>query len=136
EYVDVSVMFLLIAFFLELAVLGVHQVRRHGAQLLADPSHEQPLPPDPLGGLKAIGRSRYLAGIAGFVLCTSTAATFVYLAQADIVKASLGDRNARTEFFAEVDLWTQSLTFVVQMLAARPLLGWLGPGLVLCVLPL
>src|SRR5690606_29433817 len=56
EYVDVSVMFLLIAFFLELAVLGVHQVRRHGAQLLADPSHEQPLPPDPLGGLKAIGR--------------------------------------------------------------------------------
>lgn len=136
EYVDVSVMFLLIALFLELAVFGVHQVKRHGAQLLADPSRDQPLPPDPLGGLKAIARSRYLAGIAGIVLCTSTAATFVYLAQAEIVKAALADRNARTEFFAEVDLWTQSLTFLVQMLAARPLLGWLGPGLVLCVLPL
>ena len=136
EYVDVSVMFLLIAFFLELAVLGVHQVKRHGARMLADPSREEPLRPDPLGGLKRVARSRYLAGIAGFVLCTSTAATIVYLAQAEIVKSALGDRNARTEFFAEVDLWTQALTFVVQMLAARPLLGRLGPGLVLCVLPL
>lgn len=136
EYVDVSAMFVLIAVFLELAVLGVHQVKRHGAQLLADPSREHPLPPDPLSGLKQIVRSRYLAAIAGFVLCTATAATFVYLAQAEIVKAALPDRNARTELFAEIDVWTQSFTLVVQLLLARPLLGRFGPGLVLCLLPL
>lgn len=136
EYVDVSTMFLMIAFFLELAVIGVYQVKRHGAQLLADPHREQPLRSDPWAGLKALARNPYLAAIAGFVLCAATAATFVYLAQAQIVKAALPDRHAKTEFFATVDVVTQSATFVVQLLLARPLLRWLGPGLVLCVLPL
>ncbi|HEX5061496.1 MAG TPA: MFS transporter [Kofleriaceae bacterium] len=136
EYVDVSYMFILIAIALELAVLGVHQVRTHGAKLRIDPLAEKPLPHDPWAGLKHLMRNRYLAAIGGFVLCTSAAATFVYLAQAGIVKTSFADKNARTAFFANVDMWTQALTFAVQMLLARPLLGWLGPGLVLCVLPL
>lgn len=136
EYIEVADLFLLIAIFLELAVIGVHQVRRHGAQLIADAPHEQPLPPDPLRGLKAIFTNRYLGAIAGFVLCSSTAATFVYLAQAHIVKGALPDRHAQTEFFASLDVWTQAATLVVQLLIARPLLSWLGPGLVLCLLPL
>ncbi|HEY5949492.1 MAG TPA: MFS transporter [Kofleriaceae bacterium] len=136
EYVDVSYMFLLIAAAFELAVIGTYQVRRYGARLRIDPNAEKPLPPDPWAGIKHIRRNRYLAAIAGFVICTSTAATFVYLAQAGIVKAAHFDRNERTAFFANVELWTQGLTFGVQLLLARPLLGWLGPGLVLCVLPL
>lgn len=137
EYVDVSFMFLLIAAALELAVIGVHQVRKYGALLRHDPQAEHPLPDDPWAGLKHVKRNPYLRTIAGFVICTSAAATFVYLAQADIVKDAFGkDRNARTAFFANVELWTQSLTFIVQLLLARPLLAWLGPGIVLCVLPL
>ena len=136
EYVDVSYMFLLIALALEVAVLGVHQVRRYGDQLRADPNAEKPLPHDPWAGLKHLRHNRYLTAIGGFVICTSTAATFVYLAQAGIVKTAFADRNARTAFFADIDLWTQGLTFVVQILLARPLLSWLGPGVVLCVLPL
>jgi AAA family ATP:ADP antiporter len=139
EYVDVAYMFLLIAAALELAVFGAHQVRKHGARLHVDAAEhvvDQPLPHDPWAGLKHLRHNRYLAAIAGFVLCTSTAATFVYLAQAGIVKAALPDRNTRTAFFANIDIWTQALTFVVQLLLARPLLSWLGPGIVLCVLPL
>jgi AAA family ATP:ADP antiporter len=136
EYVDVAYMFLLIAVALELAVLGTHQVRKYGARLSPEAAIEHPLPHDPWAGLKHLRKNKYLAAIAGFVLCTSTAATFVYLAQAGIVKAALPDRNTRTAFFANIDVWTQGLTFVVQILLARPLLGWLGPGIVLCVLPL
>jgi AAA family ATP:ADP antiporter len=137
EYVEVEAMFLLIAFFLEVAVVGVYQVKRHGRQLLADPRREHPLPPDAFAGLKQVARNRYLAAIAGYVLCTSFAATFVYLAQADIVKAGFGaDRHARTEWFAEIALWTQAITFVAQLLMARPLLGLVGPGIVMCILPL
>jgi ATP:ADP antiporter, AAA family len=136
EYVDVDAMFLLIAFFLELAVLGVYQVKRHGAQLLADGGRDAVLPPDPFAGLKQVAGNGYLAAIAGYVVCTSIAATFVYLAQADIVKAELANRHARTEWFATIELWTQVVTFGAQLLLARPLLTRLGPGLVMCILPL
>jgi ATP:ADP antiporter, AAA family len=136
QYIDLAYMFLIIAAAFELAVIGTHQVRKHGSKLRIDPHAEKPLPEDPWAGLKHLRRNRYLATIAGFVLCTSTAATFVYLAQADIVKAAHFDKNERTAFFADINLWTQGLTFVIQLLLARPLLSWLGPGLVLCVLPL
>ncbi len=136
EYIDIADLFVLIAVFLELAVIGVHQVRRHGAQLIAAGSHDKPLRANPLGGLSQLTKNRYLMAIAGFVLCSSTAATFVYLAQAEIVHAALPDRHAQTEFFASLDVWTQVATLVLQLLIARPLLSWLGPGLVLCLLPL
>jgi ATP:ADP antiporter, AAA family len=136
QHVDFEVMFVYIAFFLELAVVGVYQVKRHGRTLLADPSREHPLPPGAFQGLQKVARDRYLAAIAGYVLCTSIAATFVYLAQADIVKAELGDREARTDWFATIALWTQGITFVAQLLLARPLLGLVGPGIVMCLLPL
>jgi AAA family ATP:ADP antiporter len=136
EYVDVDVMFVFIAVLLELAVLGVYQVKHHGARLLADPDREQPLPPDPWAGLKALARDRYLMAIGGFVVCTSIAATFVYLARADVAKLELPDRQARAQWFASLDLWTQSITFAAQIVLARPLLRWFGPGVVLCILPL
>jgi ATP:ADP antiporter, AAA family len=136
EYVDVDVMFVFIAVLLELAVLGVYQVKHHGVRLLADPNREKPLPPDPWAGLKALTRDRYLMAIGGFVLCTSIAATFVYLARADVAKLELPNRHERTEWFASLDLWTQSVTFAAQLLLARPLLRWFGPGVVLCILPL
>ncbi len=137
EYVDVSFMFLMIAAALELAVIGVHQVRTYGARLREDPHAEKPLPDDPWAGLKHVQRNKYLRTIAGFVLCTSAAATFVYLAQADIVKEVFGkDRNARTAYFADIEIWTQAATFVIQLLLARPLLARFGPGIVMCVLPL
>jgi ATP:ADP antiporter, AAA family len=136
EYVDVAYMLLFIAAAFELAVIGTYQVAKHGARLRIDPTAEKPLPPDPWAGLKHIKRNRYLTAIAGFVLCTSTAATFVYLAQAGIVKAQHFDKNERTAFFAEIDIWTQAATFLVQLVLARPLLAWLGPGIVLCFLPL
>lgn len=81
-------------------------------------------------------RSPYLGAIVGYVLCTACAATFVYLAQARIVHDTLPDRAARTDFFATIDLVVAAVTFGVQLAAAGPLIRWLGPGLVLCVLPL
>jgi AAA family ATP:ADP antiporter len=136
EYFEVQAMFVLIAIFLELAVLGIFQVKRHGRQLLADPSREQPLAPGAFEGLKQVERNPYLLAIAGYVLCTSVAATFVYLAQADLVKAAFANRHERAIFFAELDLWTQVITFLVQMVGARALLERFGPGIALCILPL
>lgn len=123
------------AVLLELAVIGTAQVRRVARDvetMEADP----PVEGGALDGLKHVAKSPYLASIVGYVLCTACAATFVYLAQAKIVHTALPGRSARTDFFATIDLWVAAVTFAVQLVFAGPLIRLLGPGIVLCVLPL
>ncbi len=120
---------------LELAVIGTAQLRRVAREvetMEADP----PVEGGALDGLKHVARSPYLASIVGYVLCTACAATFVYLAQAKIVHTALASREARTDFFSTIDLWVSAVTFIVQLAVAGPLIRLVGPGVVLCVLPL
>jgi ATP:ADP antiporter, AAA family len=120
---------------LELAVIGTIQLRLAGERLA--PSVTEPPPRrGALAGLAQVARSRYLLAIAGYVLCTATAATFLYLEQAKLARAELPDREARAAFFATIDLWTNAGAFVLQTFVAAYLLGRLGPGLVLALLPL
>lgn len=135
ETVDVSGVLLMSAALLEVAVIGVWRVKLAGESLDHAPV-DAPAHADAMTGLRRVAKSPYLLAIVGYVLCTATAATFLYLEQASIVKATFADRVARTEFFASLDLWIAAATFAVQTAIAGPLLAWLGPGLVLCLLPL
>lgn len=135
--IGVAGVLVMTAILLELAVVGVWRLRRIGDTLEGDRAVDEQLPPrTPFEGLRQIIDNRFLLAIAGYVLCTTTAGTFVYLAQADIVKLAIPDRAARTDFFATIDLWVNAGTLVVQVLVASPLLRWLGPGIILCLLPL
>jgi AAA family ATP:ADP antiporter len=60
----------------------------------------------------------------------------MYMEQASVVREALSNRLERADFFATIELWTNGLTLVVQLVLAGPLIKWLGPGLVLFVLPL
>jgi AAA family ATP:ADP antiporter len=124
------------AVLLELAVIGTWRVRLAGEQLAPEIVVETPTRGGALTGIREVARSPYLSAIVGYVLCTACAATFMYLEQAGIVHASLGDRLARADYFASIELWTAGATLVVQLVLAGPLITWLGPGLVLLVLPL
>ncbi len=123
------------ALLLELAVIGTGRLRRAAAGVEVI-QVEPELRGGAFDGLTHVVRSPFLRSIVGYVLCTSCAATFVYLAQAHIVHAALPDKLARTDFFASIDLWVSVATLVLQLVVAGPLLGRVGPGLVLCVLPL
>jgi AAA family ATP:ADP antiporter len=120
---------------LEVAVVAIAQVGRTAGALPSPAPRDAPLAGGAFAGLARTMRSRYLATIVGYVLCTACAATFVYLVQARVVKLELPDREIRTEWFASIDLWVAAATLVVQLAIAGPLVGRLGPGLVLCVLP-
>jgi len=135
ETIDVSGVLVMSAVLLEIAVIGAWRVKLAGESLDHTPI-DAPAHADALTGLRRVAKSPYLLAIVGYVLCTATAATFLYLEQASIVKAAFADRVARTEFFASLDLWIAGATFAVQTVLAGPLLAWLGPGLVLCLLPL
>jgi AAA family ATP:ADP antiporter len=127
------------AVLLEAAVLGVSQVRRLGERLVhvdgAAPPPDIPTPGHALRSFQQIARTPYLLAIVLYVLCTATAATFVYMEQAALVKAALPDRVEATELFSSIDFWSQVCTFAVQTLLATPLLAALGPGIVLTFLP-
>jgi ATP:ADP antiporter, AAA family len=135
---------LMSAVLLELAIVGVLWVRREAARMprsegAADvaPSGDAPIVRGgAFTGILHVFRSPYLASIVGYVLCTSCAATFLYLAQAHIVYDAKLGATASTDFFATIDLWTQAVAFVLQTLVASSAIRWLGPGLVLAFLPI
>ncbi len=141
EYIGVANILVTSAVWLEVAVIGVWQLRRHGEAVAAQPVDDA-TPSDAATGLVRVAKSPYLIAIVGYVLCTATAATFLYLEQASIVKDAFAHlakdaaRVARTDFFGTLDTWTNITTFVVQTIIASRLLKWFGPGLVLCILPI
>lgn len=137
--VGVHGILVLSAVLLELGALSLAMLRRAGERLETPPPADE-APPEPAlpAAFRGLARLRtpYLLAIVGYVLCTATAATFLYLEQAGITKVALASREARTAFFADIDLWTNLLTLGAQTLLAAPLLARFGPGVVLCVLPL
>ena len=149
ETIGVSGVLVLSAVLLELAVIAVAFVRRAGEKLEREPVSDPPAGGGALDGLVQVARSRYLATIVGYVLCIAFAATFLYLEQAQITSAAFprppkgspkelvdAMREARTAFFADIDIWVSAITFVLQTIVAARLLRWVGPGLVLVILPL
>jgi AAA family ATP:ADP antiporter len=89
-----------------------------------------------LSGLRLFLGSRYLLGIAAFLLLYTVGSTFLYLAQARIVRATFADAGSRTAFFAKADLAVNVLTALTQLFLTGRLLPALGLGPALAFLPL
>lgn len=98
-------------------------------------------PQKPIGGGVFAGvvhtfRSPYLLGLALFILLYSVTSTFLYFQQASIAAANFPDRAARTAFFANIDLYVNAITLVLQLFFTGRLMSWLGVVATLCALPL
>ena len=87
-------------------------------------------------GLKRTFQSPYLLGISGFILLYSITSTVLYFQQAEIVNSSFTDRAERTAFFANIDLWVNSLTLIFQLGLTGRMMKYLGILPVLSLLPL
>src|SRR5690349_1280205 len=91
-------------------------------------------------GLLLILRSPFLLGIAGLVLIGSIAAMFAYTETARLAKELINTPQARTAFFAQIDLWTNLVALLLQAVIVGPLtlrLGVAAPlvglGVVVCI---
>jgi len=80
-------------------------------------------------------KSPYLLGIASFILLYSVTSTFLYFQQANIAEANFPTREARTAFFANIDLWVNAITLVIQIFLTGRLMSKAGLLLTLCILP-
>ncbi len=88
-----------------------------------------------LSGLTLFAKSRYLLGIAAFLLLFTVGSTFLYLAQARIVRGAFHDAGGRTAFFAKADLLVNILTALTQLFLTGRILPAVGLGPALALLP-
>jgi ATP:ADP antiporter, AAA family len=87
-------------------------------------------------GLKAVFRSPYLFGISAYVLILAVIATFIYFTRLQMVAALGDDVDLWTTTFAQIDLYTQIATLVLQALVAGHIMKRLGVTAALALLPI
>lgn len=87
-------------------------------------------------GMRAVFGSRYLLGIAAYVVILAVMATFLYFTRLQMVAELGDDLDLRTTVFARIDLITQVATLLLQALVAGRLMQWVGVPLTLALLPL
>lgn len=87
-------------------------------------------------GFKAVFQSRYLAGMAGYIVILTVMATFLYFTRLQMVAALGDDTDLRATVFARIDLITQLATLLLQAVIAGHLMQRLGVAVTLALLPL
>ena len=134
------------ALMLEFAVLciwmlvrrfGLHTGAPSAGPLDATTHASQPEPtPNVWSGFVLISRSPYLLAMAAFMLLYTITSTFLYFEQVRIVKETFSDRAAQTAAFGRIDLLTNLLTLVTQILLTGRFVRRLGVGAGLCLIPM
>ncbi len=122
------------------ACLCVSRLNAIGARHASDPQvaaarGDEAIGGGPLDGLLHIVRSRYLAGIALFILCYTTTSTFLYFTKIMIAVQETTDQETRIAFFARIDFWTGVVTILAQIFLTSRLISRFGVGPTLAVLP-
>jgi AAA family ATP:ADP antiporter len=126
--------------FMGVAVLCVHRLIAWSDEQGGTTPGQREADARPLGGgvlaaIPLVARSRYLLGIAIFMLLFTTASTVLYFQQAQIVRDALASTEERTSLFATVDLAVNALTIVTQVLLTSRVVRALGVAGALAAIP-
>lgn len=137
HYVATPVLLIGATCLLELAVFSVRGLSGLSEALHARPTEaaNRPIGGNVLAGITHPFKSPYLANVSLFMLLFAITSTFLYFQQASVVRDNFSDRGAQTAFFATIDLAVNVITLVVQLFFTGRILGMLGVGLTLAVLP-
>lgn len=87
-------------------------------------------------GIALVARSRYLLGIAGFVMLASIVATAFYYTLNDLAVGQIADSKDRRALFADINLYQNLAALLLQVWVTRVACLRLGVAVVLCVMPL
>jgi AAA family ATP:ADP antiporter len=128
--------------FLGLAMLCVLDLnawsrrQRGGAAVAATDRSESALGGSIWEGIRLVLASRYLLLICLLILFHATLGTFLYLAQAEVVRDAFADSDARTRVFAQMDLAVNALTLLCQVLLTARIVRVIGIAWALAAMPL
>lgn len=99
-------------------------------------SPRRPLPGNPFSGLTRVLGSRYLLGIAAFVVLLTSVSTFLYFEQARLVAALFPERAAQVQVFGLIDFVVQLGALLSQLFLTGRVAQRLGVRVLLAVVPL
>lgn len=97
---------------------------------------DRPLGGNVFAGVTLILRSRYLLGIALFIVGISTVNTLLYFEQLRLVEIAFPDTTERTRIFARLDWIVQGLTVLSQLFLTGRIASRFGVTALLTVVPL
>src|SRR5581483_8858310 len=129
----ISSVLLATSLFFILKVIRWH--REHGVTARQGES-DRALGGSSLAGFKMVVSNPYLLGIALFVLLLTWASTFMYLEQQKLVAQAFTSRDARTQFFSNVDFWVQTFSLLTQVLIFGRLFKRVGLTPMIVIVPI
>jgi AAA family ATP:ADP antiporter len=90
---------------------------------------------DALAGFRLIAGSRYLKMLSLYMLLFTVTSTLVYVEQARMIATHFASDTERTQAFARLDFYTNTLTLLAQLFLTRQIIRVIGIGGTLAVLP-
>lgn len=105
------------------------------AAVVVTPGETGPIGGSAWAGMRAVFRSRYLTGIAAYILLMSVLATFIYFTRLQMVVAVSDSTDARSAILGNIDMWTQVAVLVLQLTLTGKIIERFGLGLALAILP-
>ncbi len=111
----------------------VHGAGRPGAEHAESP--KRPVAGNPFSGLTRVLGSRYLLGVAVFVLLLTTASTFLYFEQARLVAELFPDRVGQVRVFGAIDFVVQAGALLSQLFITGRIAQRLGVRVLLAAVP-
>lgn len=132
---------LIAAIFLEAATLCIKPLLKHfhlekAEQAELRPAAESGAKTNIWSGIRFVWKSPYLLGICLYLIFYSLCGTFLYLEQAELVKAAFSDPAKRTAFFARIDLYVNIVGLFLGSLVTGRLIPVIGIGATLATLPI
>lgn len=86
-------------------------------------------------GMVSLVRSPYLLGIGCYIMFLAISNTLIYFTQASLIVNASDELNERISLFAQLDMWTQLATLMVQLFVTAQIIKRLGIGIALTLLP-
>jgi AAA family ATP:ADP antiporter len=117
------------------ALRGEEPAPANGAAGAESAEHDRPIGGSAWSGIANVLRSRYLLGIAAFLVLYTIGSTFLYFQQADIIGAEFVGREARTQILAKMEFAASLLTVFTQLFFTGRIIRTIGLAATLALMP-
>jgi len=124
-----------------IAVFCIYRLRRwvetqHRDAADVTYASEKSLGGNPFAGITHTLRSKYFLAIVTKSIIASLLGTALYMLTAELVQDQIVSNDERTQFFSNINNYTNALAFVGQLLIVKQVVGRFGVGVSLSLLPI
>ena len=129
------------AIMLLLAIFCIKQLRKQSTQDSEETSidataKDRPLGGNPFAGITHVFSSKFFSAIVVKSIIASLLGTALYMFTARLVEVSIPDTNEQTQFFSNINNWTNLLAMIGQMLVVKQVVQRFGVGVSMTLLPI